>query len=93
VSHGETGLLVPPQAPDALGGALDALLAEPERAAAMGAAGRAALAERQLTRAAMVDAYLARYAASLDAPPAPTTGPAPSAGPTSGEPPDAAREG
>lgn len=80
VSHGETGLLVPPQAPDALGGAIDALLAAPERAAAMGAAGRAALAERQLTRAAMVDAYLERYAASLDAP-------------ATTEPPDAPREG
>ena len=37
----ETGLLVPPKDPPALAGALDRLLADPERAAAMGRRGRA----------------------------------------------------
>jgi starch synthase len=40
VSDGETGLLVPPDDPGALAGALNALLADPGRAAAMGGRGR-----------------------------------------------------
>ena len=40
VDDGVTGLLVPPDDPPALAGALNALLADPARAAAMGAAGR-----------------------------------------------------
>jgi starch synthase len=40
VSDGETGLLVPPDDPAALAGALNALIGDPGRAAAMGAAGR-----------------------------------------------------
>ena len=40
VSDGETGLLVPPDDPGALAGALNALLADPGRAAAMGERGR-----------------------------------------------------
>jgi len=37
---GETGLLVPPDDPAALAAALNALILDPARAAAMGAAGR-----------------------------------------------------
>jgi alpha-maltose-1-phosphate synthase len=40
VADGETGLLVPPGDPEALAGALNALLRDPARAAAMGEAGR-----------------------------------------------------
>jgi alpha-maltose-1-phosphate synthase len=40
VSDGETGLLVPPDDPEALAGALNALLGDPGRAAAMGELGR-----------------------------------------------------
>src|SRR5262249_6320833 len=39
VGDGETGLLVPPDDPGALAGALGALLAAPDRAAAMGRRG------------------------------------------------------
>jgi starch synthase len=40
VSNGETGLLVPPGDPGALAGALNTLIADPGRAAALGRAGR-----------------------------------------------------
>jgi alpha-maltose-1-phosphate synthase len=40
VSDGETGLLVPPDDPAALAGALNAVVGDPGRAGAMGAAGR-----------------------------------------------------
>ena len=40
VADGETGLLVPPGEPDPLAEALNALIGDPERAAAMGQAGR-----------------------------------------------------
>ena len=40
VSNGETGLLVPPDDPRALAGALNSLLGDPGRAAAMGRLGR-----------------------------------------------------
>jgi starch synthase len=40
VSDGETGLLVPPDDPAALGAALNALVGDPAWAAAMGRAGR-----------------------------------------------------
>jgi glycosyltransferase involved in cell wall biosynthesis len=45
VDHGVTGLLVPPQAPEALGRALVEVLGSPSRAAALGAGGRRRLAE------------------------------------------------
>ena len=44
VEHGVTGLRVPPGDPAALAGALDGLLADPTRAAALGLAGRVAAA-------------------------------------------------
>jgi starch synthase len=40
VADGETGLLVPPDDPGALAGALNALLADPARACVMGRRGR-----------------------------------------------------
>ncbi len=46
VAEGETGLLVPPRDPAALAAALSSLLADPERARRLGAAGRARAAER-----------------------------------------------
>jgi glycosyltransferase involved in cell wall biosynthesis len=56
VDHGRTGLLVPPGRPDELAGALLDLLSDPDRAAAMGAAGRARV-EREFTVETMVRAY------------------------------------
>ncbi len=50
IRDGETGLLVPVDAPEALAGAIRALLAEPDRAAALAAAGRAAF-ERDFAEA------------------------------------------
>jgi alpha-maltose-1-phosphate synthase len=46
VSHGETGLLVPPSDPAALARALGEILGDPVRARLLGAAGRARAAER-----------------------------------------------
>jgi starch synthase len=40
VRHGSTGILVPPGEPAALAAAVDALLARPDRGAALGQAGR-----------------------------------------------------
>jgi starch synthase len=40
VADGQTGLLVPPGEPEALAGGLNALIRDPDRAAAMGQAGR-----------------------------------------------------
>jgi alpha-maltose-1-phosphate synthase len=40
VADGQTGLLVPPGEPEALAAALNALIRDPDRAAAMGRAGR-----------------------------------------------------
>jgi alpha-maltose-1-phosphate synthase len=52
VSHGETGLVVPPSDPAALAAAIDALVLNPERAARLGRAGRArAVAEHTWARA------------------------------------------
>jgi glycosyltransferase involved in cell wall biosynthesis len=42
IRNGETGLLVPPESPEALAGAIGAILANPLRAATLAAAGRAA---------------------------------------------------
>jgi len=46
VEHGVTGLLVPPDDPDALADAMAQLVANPARASALGAAARGAVAER-----------------------------------------------
>jgi len=57
VLHGRTGLLVEPDQPEKLAGAILALLSDPERAAAMGAAGREAAVARH-TAEAMVERFL-----------------------------------
>jgi glycosyltransferase involved in cell wall biosynthesis len=60
VVDGETGLLVPPRDAGALADALRSLAADPERAQALGAAGRARVAER-FSSAAMTGRVLAVY--------------------------------
>ncbi|MFK5690781.1 glycosyltransferase family 4 protein [Ornithinimicrobium sp. LYQ92] len=61
VRHGETGLLVPPSDPAALAAAIDSLAADPARARAMGAAGRA-LMEQQHSWGHVLEATLAPLA-------------------------------
>jgi glycosyltransferase involved in cell wall biosynthesis len=46
VEHGVTGLLVPPDDPDALAGAIRELLLDPDRARELGHAGRRRAEER-----------------------------------------------
>ena len=60
VVDGETGLLVPPNDPDALARAANELLADPARAARIGAAGRER-ARAQFSVARMADATLGVY--------------------------------
>jgi glycosyltransferase involved in cell wall biosynthesis len=61
VVDGETGHVVPPGDPAALARALGALAADPERAAAMGAAGRRRQRER-FDGEAMVEGYRRAFA-------------------------------
>lgn len=60
VADGETGLLVPSESPDALADAMESLLGAPDRAADMGRAGKARLAET-FSVGKMVDATLRVY--------------------------------
>lgn len=62
VVHDSTGILVPPEDPLALARAVDALLADPARATALGQAGRQRLADQRLTRASMVEKHRVLYA-------------------------------
>jgi glycosyltransferase involved in cell wall biosynthesis len=62
VVDGETGVLVPPGDVEALAGALDELLADPERARRLGEAGKRRVEER-FSVDAMVDGVLAAYPA------------------------------
>jgi glycosyltransferase involved in cell wall biosynthesis len=61
VVPGETGLLVPPEDPRALAGALAAVLRDAGMARTMGAAGRKRFLER-FTNERMVDGWLDCYA-------------------------------
>jgi glycosyltransferase involved in cell wall biosynthesis len=69
ITHGEHGLVVPPEDPERLAAAINELLADPERRRAMGAAG-AAKATRMFTVSATVERYCAVYEAVLSHPPA-----------------------
>lgn len=60
VVHGETGLIVPPEDPPGLAEAIASLLADPDRARAMGEAGRRRV-EREFTVDRMVEQHLALY--------------------------------
>jgi glycosyltransferase involved in cell wall biosynthesis len=60
---GDAGVVAPDFSPGALGGCIEALLADPHRRAAMGEAGRALVAQR-FSPAAMLDAYERLYAAT-----------------------------
>lgn len=60
IAHDETGLIVPPESPEALGQALISLLSDRERAQTMGAAGRERV-EREFTVDRMVEQHLALY--------------------------------
>ncbi|HOJ22813.1 MAG TPA: glycosyltransferase family 4 protein, partial [Armatimonadota bacterium] len=65
VVHQQTGLLVPPDDPEALAGALSSLLSAPEWARALGRAGQARVCERfslrrQVEQLALVYRTLAR---------------------------------
>jgi len=66
VRHGSTGILVPPSEPAALAAAVDALLARPDRGAALGQAGRLhALAT--FAPASAARRYAEIYRAAIDA--------------------------
>jgi glycosyltransferase involved in cell wall biosynthesis len=60
VVEGETGLLVPRRAPEALAGAVAALLADPDRRRALGGAGRRRV-EAHFSRLRMLREYQALY--------------------------------
>lgn len=62
--QGETGLVVPPAAPDALASAISGLLADPARRARMGAAGRQRV-RREFSSEAMIQNTIAFYGDSL----------------------------
>ena len=57
IDHGETGLLVPPRAPDELAAAIGSLLRDPARRAAMGAAAQRAARVRFLASAVLPRLY------------------------------------
>jgi alpha-maltose-1-phosphate synthase len=71
VANGETGLLVPPDEPEALADALNALARDPERAKAMGQAGRQrAISEFDWTSIALQTAKLYQQVAASTVTPA-----------------------
>jgi len=73
VANGVSGLIVPPENPEALSAAIATLLSDPARAAAMGAAGRALVAEK-FTTEAMMTRIVTAYA-NLLSPGSPITNP------------------
>jgi glycosyltransferase involved in cell wall biosynthesis len=64
VRDGETGFVVPPRAPERLAAAIDTLLSDPGRAAAMGRRGAADVLAR-FTPEHLVDGTMAAYAQAL----------------------------
>ena len=66
VQDGVTGLVVPPRDPQALAGAIQALLDDPQRRAAMGHAARARV-EAEFTLERMIARVQAVYEKALDA--------------------------
>ncbi|MGE5601772.1 MAG: glycosyltransferase [Nitrososphaerales archaeon] len=70
---GLTGLVVPPRDPEALAGAINALIADPARRGAMGRAAQAR-AEREFDLDVMVDRVLALYDESVHVAPRVTRG-------------------
>jgi glycosyltransferase involved in cell wall biosynthesis len=79
VADGETGLLVPPADPEALAGAVEALLADRERAARLGVAARRR-AETAFSQAGHAEAMAALFRELTGADPRTRGGPAPSEG-------------
>ncbi|HCA48133.1 MAG TPA: hypothetical protein DEP45_12520 [Armatimonadetes bacterium] len=66
VVDGETGLIVPPEDPQALAEAISALISDPERARSMGEAGHRRV-EREFTVDRMVEQHLELYQSIIDA--------------------------
>jgi glycosyltransferase involved in cell wall biosynthesis len=65
ITDGRTGLLVPPAAPDRLADAVRELIADPDRAAAIGAQARDSVAQR-FSREASADTFADLYAELLE---------------------------
>jgi glycosyltransferase involved in cell wall biosynthesis len=65
ITDGQTGLLVPPAAPDRLADAVRQLIADPDRAAAIGAQARDSVAQR-FSREASADTFADLYAELLE---------------------------
>lgn len=70
ITHGETGMLVPPASPHLLADAIRELVADPDRAAAIGARARQSVA-RRFSRAASADRFADLYAELTERPAAP----------------------
>ena len=65
ITHGETGMLVPPASPDRLADAVRELIADPDRAAEIGKRARDSVAQR-FSRGASADSFAALYAELVD---------------------------
>lgn len=65
ITHGETGMLVPPASPDRLADAVRELIADPDRAAAIGKRARDSVGSR-FSRSASANSFAALYAELVD---------------------------